>query len=324
MSQSELAKLNLRQLHRLATYIGAPCSGIKPSRILGVQYAVQQTCQFEELPARSKLRTQPLSIVSIDMGIRNLAYCHLRGSLSKPDQGTEPVRVDAWTRLSIEEPSSSPGEGDQNVSKITRKTPSPKIRATKESYEPAIYAARAHAFVKQIVDSHQPTHVLIERQRFRSGGSSAVQEWSIRVGIFEAMLYAAFHTLKAENLYCCQIISILPKRVNRYWLESGSEDVDEEVPVKKTSSAVKLEKIECVQTMLADQESTNITFSGDAEATKSAFLSRNGRHKSSASPAKLKLDDLSDSFLQGLGWIHWQNNALRLAALGPSAFELGS
>jgi cruciform cutting endonuclease 1 len=310
---SWLTKLNLRQLHRLAALVGSPCSGTKATRIQEIQNAVNEA----RWNGGTRTRNKPLSIVSIDMGIRNLAYCHFQTYLNTSGPENEPIKVSAWKRLSMEETDINQIDTEKKPLPGSKKTP-----AVRESYHPAIYARRAHGFVKQMIDSHQPTHVLIERQRFRSGGQAAVQEWTIRVGVFEAMLYAVFATLLAERHYNCQVIPILPKQVNRYWLESHAED--EPKRMKATASAVKMQKIGCVETLLAaDGNASNLSVSEDATLTKSAFLSISAKQRTRGSGATLKLDDLSDSFLQGLAWIHWQNNRLRVDAKGAKAFGLG-
>ena len=328
MTYEWLTKLNTRQLHRVAAYIGAPCSGTKPTRICGIDHAVKDASQLDVSQNRSwagsRTKSKPLSIVSIDMGVRNLAYCHLETYLPRTNVANEVVGIDAWMRTSIEQPSTSLSDDLQQPEETTSRLFQHSVKNTTESYDPALYAVRAHDFVTRIIESHQPTHILIERQRFRSGGSAAVQEWTIRVGVFEAMLYAAFHTLKAEKQYAYHLIPMSSKQVNRYWLESDWESRDQQPVTRKTASAVKLEKIECVRRLVAgDGNTTNLDFSAQALAAKEAFLSPSRRHKAAAG-TKPKLDDLSDSFLQGLGWIHWQKHRLRIAALGPSALDLGT
>ncbi|PLB34449.1 uncharacterized protein BDW47DRAFT_129079 [Aspergillus candidus] len=64
---------------------------------------------------------------------------------------------------------------------------------------------------------YRPTHLLIERQRFRSGGASAVQEWSLRVGVFEGMLHAVLFTLGRQLKTPPVVVGVEPRRVGRYW-----------------------------------------------------------------------------------------------------------
>lgn len=71
--------------------------------------------------------------------------------------------------------------------------------ATGDPFAPPHMAKAALALVTRRFLPLQPTHVLIERQRFRSAGQSAVQEWTVRVNMLEAMLYAVFTTLNFSS-----------------------------------------------------------------------------------------------------------------------------
>ncbi|KZZ87121.1 Mitochondrial resolvase Ydc2, catalytic [Ascosphaera apis ARSEF 7405] len=91
----------------------------------------------------------------------------------------------------------------------------------KESFSPALYARHAYSLLTSLITKYNPTHILLERQRFRSAGSSSVQEWTIRVGMFEAMLYAVLHTLRRERgdkLTQIHVEGVDPKKVARYWM----------------------------------------------------------------------------------------------------------
>ena len=242
-----------------------------------------------------------MRILSIDMGIRNLAYAHLRvsplrdgkaaGKAKKDGQeGGHSVRLEAWNRLavssfSVEEAGCS-GDGIGSVIALDKfnggipsttrptdaptttksKSKSPAARALmgisgdspipteteitnqakeiikKESFAPDIYASHAYTLITGLLSTYKPTHILIERQRFRTGGGSAVQEWTIRVGVFEAMLYAVLQTLKSESrrrsmtqlgtkskgdgtademdVANITVLGVDPRRVANYWAES--------------------------------------------------------------------------------------------------------
>ena len=160
------------------------------------------------------------------------------------------------------------------------------------------------------MDQHKPTHILIERQRFRSGGQAAVQEWTIRVGVFEGMLYAVLRTLAEQKLHECEVVPILPVQVNQYWMAQPSEtSVQPEGRI--AAKAMKQHKIKLVGSLLeeSDVQSTQMSLSSAALQTQNAFLAKlNGVKSREKEHEFKKLDDLSDCLLQGLAWVNWQRN----------------
>jgi cruciform cutting endonuclease 1 len=306
-----LSKLKLHQLRRVAIATGTPCSGTKPVIIQGINAAVSNSLPLSKA-----------SIVSIDMGLKNLAIAHLVPNYS--ENGTSKVlqgiNVSAWRNISIVDPIESPGDPDAPGSKppIDRITRLVKKPVASEAYHPANYAQKASAFVTDIIDRYRPTHILIERQRFRSGGQAAVQEWSIRVGVFEAMIYAALQTLKDRAIFESHVSPILPASVNRFWLESAmpSEPVSRTVPARVSSGReVKLQNIQLVKQILVAGKSHGIDLTfGDAalEAKAVLLMTPEERKAHGAASSVLKVDDLSDSLLQGLAWIQWQRHRSHL------------
>lgn len=244
---------------------------------------------------------QPWSILSIDMGVQNLAFAHLRVPRSRsgiPGIGIDtanprPPELTAWRKLAISEISSLnlipgdntsiikpksaetiPGSGDSTESSQavlplgTGKDLSVKVKIEKptkdqDSFSPDLYAANAYTLISSLIAAYRPTHVLIERQRFRSGGGSAVLEWTLRVGLLEGMLYAVLHTLRQERggeVADLVVRGVEPRRVVRYWLEGGpgpsipgkgdvseKSEVGEKVKEKKPNAReVKKAKIDLV------------------------------------------------------------------------------
>ncbi|KAJ6123859.1 hypothetical protein N7471_011176 [Penicillium samsonianum] len=228
---------------------------------------------------------QPWSILSIDMGIQNLAFAHLRvprSGVQVPGGGIDAAHppipeLTAWHRLAVSEISSlnlipgdktsiiKPGEprsgsGDATESpqailpiETGKNIPVKTAKFTKEkdSFSPDLYAANAYTLISSLIAAYRPTHVLIERQRFRSGGGSAVLEWTLRVGVLEGMLYAVLHTLRQERggeVADLVVRGVEPRRVVRYWLEGGSGsgssdpgkgDTDEKSEVEKQTKKKK-------------------------------------------------------------------------------------
>ncbi|KAK0514206.1 hypothetical protein JMJ35_002823 [Cladonia borealis] len=133
-------------------------------------------------PPNHSTNNDPLNIISIDMGIRNLAYCrillpqsHSPPSKSKskpssiPTTTLGPPKITEWTRIAI--------------SPRTLPLPSnpPSKTTTKEPFDPPTYSHHAYTLVLTLLSpSPPPTHILIERQRYRSMGGASVQEWTLR------------------------------------------------------------------------------------------------------------------------------------------------
>lgn len=350
-----LSKLTIAQLRRVAFAIGAPSSGTKPvltrqiQRELGASNTAKpDNTSQEATPTSSK----NLSIVSIDMGIRNLAYAHLVSvpvSIGAATQTTEPSAdhrpsLMAWKRVVI---SGAPNGNGATTKRQKRRESSdeavslplpaangvlpegPTPEPEKEAFDPSTFATYAYSFVKSILSIHQPTHVLIERQRFRSGGASAVQEWTIRVGVFEGMLHAVLKTLSEELDLQMSVQGVDPGRVTRYWLEGRAAQGNRRV---RTARESKKTKIDIVGEFLTRSDGPLVVigpksnqFDGqDVPQLVNAFLARwkkkDRSGKDHDTKDVFKLDDLSDCLLQGVAWLDWQKKRQDVLQRGLEAF----
>lgn len=296
-----LACLKSTQLQRIARATGIQSSGTKGVLIerIATEITTQsQSHHSDRSPSRSghdqrkgqsgsenlasghetdMADSKPWSILSIDMGIQNLAFAHL----IVPRSGDPPRPVlRAWHRLAVSEISSLDlvcpgktvgqsvhGSGDvtglsDGVVPFTKLVGDQAVASRakeKESFSPDVYAANAYTLISSLLTAYRPTHVLIERQRFRSGGGSAVQEWSLRVGVLEGMLHAVLHTLRRERggeIADLVVRGVEPKRVVGYWLEHGRSPVEEETEQtgkgkRPNAKEVKKAKIDLVGEWLA-------------------------------------------------------------------------
>jgi cruciform cutting endonuclease 1 len=314
---SRLKSLKGEQLVRLAIACGTPCSGTKDVLSRGLLNALSSCTDAAEGTGSGRT----LSVVSIDMGIRNLAYCHVQTDLEVAQRQVRTIKLGTWHRIDISTgafhalDSNKPTavKGNRSLLQVAETMDGPHS-PLKESFEPTEYAAKAYQLASQLLQMHSPTHILVERQRFRSGGGPAVQEWTLRVGMFEYMLYATLHTLKARGVHSSVVVPVLPPAVNRYWLaELEQQGI---MPDKKpTSAAMKKFKIGHVRTIIESREAVGhqIEFSTQPSQLADAFLSSSSGVKRAVRTQSLpKLDDLSDCLLQGLGWISWQNSRGRL------------
>ncbi|KKZ66082.1 hypothetical protein EMCG_08147 [[Emmonsia] crescens] len=267
-----LPSLKVRQLQRLASLTGILSSGTKPvlierlKQVLHVEprQAVQNASQ-EESSINDK---KPASILSIDMGIRNLAFAHLvvpPGHTGRTPSGElNPPILKAWYRLSVPSFVSNSASNKQALDFHMGEEMKPKKKLAKgrksktlgvpkagqedgdfkekekkekESFAPKLYAAHAYTLMSSLLATYKPTHVLIERQRFRSGGGSSVQEWTIRVGVFEGMLYAVLRSIQQERkgeVANIVVQGVEPQRVMRYWMDE--EDLDLNLKGKRTET----------------------------------------------------------------------------------------
>ncbi|KAI9785709.1 MAG: hypothetical protein M1839_008726 [Geoglossum umbratile] len=340
---SALQALKLAQLKSIAAKCGINSSGTKfilASRILSeiavtsVPEAAKTASATAATAARS-IAARPtgrkiygrsgkaVRVLSIDMGIRNLAYCIFDIPPSSPPRKEHanppaiPLLI-AWKRVAISpRPSTPPPE------------------STKETFEPHAYASLAYLLLMQTLLPYVPTLVLIERQRHRSAGSSAVQEWTMRVNMFEGMLYAVLRTLQAEGRWNGLVRGVMPGKVGAFWVGGLGKGT-----AKTAKWRNKTAKIDLLGGWLeAGGDGVLTVVTEEARQTAGAFLDRwKGKGKrrkvepqpivkaetdavtNSGMEERLsKLDDLADCLLQGLAWVRWEENRLKILFGGVTA-----
>ena len=198
---------------------------------------------------------------------------HLQG----PPSSSVPVKITSWERLTVCE------------------KPDPSSPPDSESFEPIDLAAKAYALIKQSLEKHNPHTILIERQRYRSGGGAPILEWTLRVNMLEAMFHAVLHTLSRQRIHPDFVVhSVSPRRVTQFWLA----DIEEKLNSRET----KLAKIEVARDMIAGKR-MSIEFLEESNEVAKGFDARLG-----GSSGGKKVDDLADSLLQGLAWLKWDTN----------------
>lgn len=174
--------------------------------------------------------------------------------------------------------------------------------------------------MKSTLLPHKPSTILIERQRFRSGGAAAVQEWTLRVNLLEGMIWAVLRAMGygERSEVGVGVESVSPARVAGFWVQGTGKGRVE-----------KRDKIEVVGQWL--EGDLGVRFEGEAERVKTAFLGKlrgvgrkekvklaefgaagnsEGRHQGVG-----KLDDLADCLLQVAAWVKWRDNRRGLARI---------
>lgn len=267
-------------------------------------------------------------VLSIDMGVRNLAFCllHVGSRKAVPE-------LLAWERLSLIDDGDAAEEDEQR--------PAP----AGSPFSPPAMAAVAARLVYDRLLPLQPTHIVIERQRFRSGGAAAVLEWTVRVNSLEAILHGIlaarqlFHAGDDNLLQSIEAVS--PRRVSQFVVRGGLTAGRPSLPLPALSKVKKEKEIkEVKETLMAsvlrsDARSSSrlLTYHADSAVGDmvDAYLRRwdakktrsrkKAQDEQSTKPALrlTKIDDLADCVTQGLVWLEWEANLRMLAQDGAEA-----
>lgn len=331
-----LPVLSLTALRDLAVLCGRNSSGTR-----AVLRADLEEAMYETAFAGSEKKTR---ILSIDMGVRNLAYCLLEVS-SFPSLKSPPKLV-AWERLSLI--GGAEKEANESTAAAAATPPSAKLPAS--AFSPPAMAAVAARLIRERLLPLRPTHILIERQRFRSGGGAAVLEWTVRVNSLEAMLHGIFayrqmDVVVSNTVETVQAVS--PQRASRFLLQGGmgSGHAKELLPQPRTRRTkekdIKDVKEAFVAGLLRTPKPPVLAYDEGVRGMVNAFLVRwdakqsRGRAKSKTAGGKAekksksavqptvepeltlsKIDDLADCVAQGLIWLEWEGNKTTLRTKG--------
>lgn len=300
-STTPIKAYNAAQLRHLAKLVGANSgTGTKTELATGILSAVRQLKDNED--AESSTKSQ--RVLSIDMGVANLAYCTFE---QLRHIGSLPI-VGEWNRVSL-------------------------VRDVESDSKPATQFSApnlAQTAVKLVDDlvlskpkESQPFHILIERQRWRTMGGPRVLEWTIRVNTLEAMLWAILSSIRNQGLWQGQVHAVDPSKVSGWWLEN---DVKDSRKASKKYVALKLAKVNLVRTWLT--EGLHVV-SGSPDSTKilqalnlGAADQRKGlRTEKFENEHTGKLDDLADCMLQGVTFLKWLGNRNVIAQKGQEGVE---
>ena len=354
-SRRALSSLKASQLKQAAFLIGLPTTGTKPELERLIRHRISGPLAFPEPP----------KIVSVDMGIKNLGICVLEAphlankgkpsnTITSNDNGNSPLKVLSWKKLDVLSLLKSQENGPNSPATETDLLDSTKSRRQRAvsatAFQPSVLSKTALIIAQDLLYSHKPSHILIERQRFRSGGASAVQEWTLRVNMLESMLWASLETMRHEqnqnranpafNLFPA-VHEVSPARVAKFWCTDPST-VGTKVPVdlfeegwradatfdgmvsRVTKKIEKKDKIAVVRSWLSQHgggeskaPSVVLECTEETRLVASTFQSEinRGRKQHGDGVAAGKLDDLADCLLQCVAWVRWEENRRRIRDL---------
>ncbi|KAI6083880.1 Ydc2-catalyt-domain-containing protein [Hypoxylon rubiginosum] len=318
------SKFKSAPLKQLAFLCGVKSSGNKDE-------LVERLIAVADARQADPNKNRDLRVMSIDLGIRNLGFSFQLPVASSrviersppPDfRQPPPVYLRAWQRRELLRP-----EGSETAAALQS-----------ERFSPASLAVVADRLVRQDIVPLKPTHVLIERQRWRSAGAAGVQEWTLRVNTLEAMLHASLRTLREIGAWHGEILSVAPDRVTQFWpptpeasedspantkRRSAKSEMEETGSKKKTKAKLhsKKHKIGVLRSWLAEDERIIEPTNQDTKEAVMRFrdlLTRPRRSKGVGEDLESrKLDDLTDCLVQGITWLRWEQN--RAFLLGNKA-----
>jgi cruciform cutting endonuclease 1 len=326
-----LARCKAQQLKHAAFLTGLPSTGNKADLVATLHQCLA--------PGATKKPTS--RIVSIDMGIRNLAHCVIDVPRTTVDR--KPIRVVAWSKLDLLRQQASSQHSERPQVDDPRKVgdeddvaKSSIVNDSKSAFTPSVLSRTAFK-VATMVLRHEPDVILIERQRFRSGGGSAIQEWTIRVNMMESMLWASLETMRhfKRKESFPDLHEVNPQRVAQFWAAAdevmlrpeadlftaiasnrcvGPSD-DRQASSRKMS---KKDKVDIVRSWIDGSRNgrdsgpalnqAHLEFDGDARNVAQHFESRKRRVADKDADRIGKLDDLADCLLQAVTWSRWQAN----------------
>ncbi|KAF2004980.1 ribonuclease H-like protein [Amniculicola lignicola CBS 123094] len=195
-------------------------------------------------------RKKSIRILSVDMGIRNLAFCVADVKMGTPSKkGGEPpaahMYVEAWRRLDVGEEVMRPVSQDSTSHTVLQSVDD---EDAADPYSPPTLSQTAYTLLSQTLLPYNPDIILLERQRWRSSSGPSIQQWTVRVNTLEGMIWAILTALReeankstkeiAKGTCDYQLFGVYPKRVGQYWIGTS---VEEAVSPKSKGKSKKLE-----------------------------------------------------------------------------------
>ncbi|KAF3034037.1 hypothetical protein E8E12_000616 [Didymella heteroderae] len=179
------------------------------------------------------------------MGIKNLAFCDAEVTCPSPASARKrnldaTVKILRWQKLDLlgGGPKVTTRALDGRVALQDIEEDVAAADDDDNQFSPSVLSKTAYKLITEEVLSAQPDVILIEKQRWRSGGGSAVQQWTVRVNTLEAMLWAVLETVKRTQPSRVgggqalvspdfEVRAVDPKRVGQYWLGQHARALSE-------------------------------------------------------------------------------------------------
>ncbi|KAF2665430.1 ribonuclease H-like protein [Microthyrium microscopicum] len=244
-------------------------------------------------------------ILSVDMGIKNLGYCLTKVNIHPDTKTTKPsFLVATWA--------SGPLFPETNKAEESNEDPF-------DLYSPSNFSKTALDLVKNVFLPLRPTHILIEKQRFRTGGQPMIQEWTVRVNKLESMLWSILATHNEYNEFKIQTSAVDPARTTKFWVPVDKAVKNEE----KVMADTKKLKINLVKSWISKEklpEEIDLQFGVQAHPMMNFFAT--GKRFAKGEDTPKKRDDLADCLLQAAAKVIWELNRRQIADMSVKQIEL--
>lgn len=268
-----------KALQSLLTRIGSVSSGTKDVLHARLSRDIRQSRLFDGRPdwkaRQEKDWGRKLRILSIDMGIKNLAYCDAEVDYPQGNADLNAtVEVIRWDKVDLISATRSYGGRRSNPRPIEEG--SIETDEDVDPYSLDVMSSTAYWVVNHVILGGGPDIILIERQRWRSASSAAIQQWTVRVNTLEAMIWAILHTLKVERWVVLErlregdakrdyeVSGVDPKRVGQFWLGQHARASAE----KQDGGA----EIDVIETLAREEKGKKAAKIGRSKAEKKAKI----------------------------------------------------
>ncbi|EPX70809.1 cruciform cutting endonuclease Cce1 [Schizosaccharomyces octosporus yFS286] len=208
------------------------------------------------------------NVISIDLGIKNFAYC-----LASRTEGAK-VNIHEWAREDLTSPTN--GLGIKWI----------------EDYQPQYLARLAFQIYTTLTSRFRPSIILLEHQRYRSG-IKTIPEWTLRVNAIEAMLHCLHVNSQSQdpsesNPSPLSLLSLAPRTVYSYvsalpeFVNLNSNTKTKATRVKLLNEMLNLGKVSVLNDDALKNFELPVKYSS-------------------------KKDDMTDAAMMAITWIEWQH-----------------
>lgn len=192
-----------------------------------------------------------------------------------------------------------------------------------EDFSPARLSALAVDFILNRLLPLKPDIVTLEQQRFRQMGGSGVYEWTLRVNSLESMLYAVLTLLRETGQWHRggRIEPVVARNVLEFMVVRDRAAGVDVADIWGRGADNKKVKKDIIGRALASADGVAVDKGVQAVAVEYLDEWQGKKSYQRKADRMKKLDDMADCLLQGLAFIHWQENKRRLLESGVDALE---